>query len=123
MKDGPISFMDVIAAEAKCKKEDIYGHDLSLVSLVPGTIWGADNSFVSSPRLDDLQCAFAAFRGYTMGKKEKHISVFALFDNEEVGSGTVRAQARPSWRIRWSASRRRSISRRKSFSPCCPGAS
>ena len=88
MKDGPISFMDVIAAEAKCKKEDIYGHDLSLVSLVPGTIWGADNSFVSSPRLDDLQCAFAAFRGYTMGKKEKHISVFALFDNEEVGSGT-----------------------------------
>lgn len=88
LKDGPVSFLDVVAAEAKCKKEDIYGHDLSLVSLVPGTVWGADNAFVSSPRLDDLQCAFAAFRGYTMGKKEKHISVFALFDNEEVGSGT-----------------------------------
>ena len=25
---------------------------------------------------------------FAMGKKEKHISVFALFDNEEVGSGT-----------------------------------
>lgn len=85
--DG-LSFMDVIAAEAKCAKEDILGHDLCLVPLVPGTMWGAENEYISSPRLDDLQCAFAAFRGYTMGKKEKHISVFALFDNEEVGSDT-----------------------------------
>lgn len=85
---GGLSFMDVIAAEAKCAKEDILGHDLCLVPLVPGTMWGAENKYISSPRLDDLQCAFAAFRGYTMGKKEKHISVFALFDNEEVGSGT-----------------------------------
>lgn len=88
MAGGKLSFMDVIAAEAKCKKEDILGHDLSLVSLVPGTIWGAEDSFISSPRLDDLQCAFAAFRGYTMGTKQSHLSVFALFDNEEVGSGT-----------------------------------
>ncbi len=87
MKNG-LSFMDVIAAEARCKKEDILGHDLSLVSLVPGTMWGAENEFISSPRLDDLQCAFAAFRGYTMGPKQNHIAVFALFDNEEVGSGT-----------------------------------
>lgn len=85
---GGLSFMDVIATEAKCAKEDILGHDLCLVPLVPGTMWGAENEYISSPRLDDLQCAFAAFRGYTMGKKEKHISVFALFDNEEVGSGT-----------------------------------
>lgn len=87
MKDG-ISFMDVIAAEARCQKEDILGHDLSLVPLVPGTMWGAENEFISAPRLDDLQCAFAAFRGYTMGPKQNHIAVFTLFDNEEVGSGT-----------------------------------
>lgn len=88
MTDGGTSFMDVVAAEAGCRKEDIYGHDLSLVSLVPGVIWGADNSFISSPRLDDLQCAFGAFRGYVTGEKKKHISMFVLYDNEEVGSGT-----------------------------------
>ncbi len=88
MADGKIGFMDVIAAEARSRKEDILGYDLSLVSLTPGTIWGAEDEFVSAPRLDDLQGAFGAFRGYTMGKKEKHISVFALFDHEEVGSGT-----------------------------------
>ena len=81
--------MDVIAASAKVKAEDILAHDLYLYSRVPGTIWGEEREFVSSPKLDDLQCAFAAFRGFTLGKKEEAISVYALFDNEEVGSQTA----------------------------------
>lgn len=93
MKGGQISFMDVVAAEALTQKEKILGYDLSLVPLTPGTVWGAEDEFISAPRLDDLQCAFAAFRGYTMGPKEKHISIFALFDNEEVGSLTRQGAA------------------------------
>ena len=81
-------FMDVIAAAAKVKAEDILAHDLILYSRVPGTIWGEEREFISSPNLDDLQCAFACFRGFTQGQKEKYISVYALFDNEEVGSAT-----------------------------------
>lgn len=81
-------FMDVIAAAAKVKAEDILAHDLILYSRVPGTIWGKEREFISSPKLDDLQCAFACFRGFTQGQKEKYISVYALFDNEEVGSAT-----------------------------------
>ena len=81
-------FMDVIAAAAKVKAEDILAHDLILYSRVPGTIWGEESEFISSPKLDDLQCAFACFRGFTQGQKEKYISVYALFDNEEVGSAT-----------------------------------
>lgn len=81
-------FMDVIAAAAKVKAEDILAHDLILYSRVPGTIWGEEREFISSPKLDDLQCAFACFRGFTQGEKEKYISVYALFDNEEVGSAT-----------------------------------
>lgn len=81
-------FMDVIAAAAKVKAEDILAHDLIVYSRVPGTIWGEEREFISSPKLDDLQCAFACFRGFTQGQKEKYISVYALFDNEEVGSAT-----------------------------------
>lgn len=81
-------FMDVIAAAAKVKAADILAHDLILYSRVPGTIWGEEREFISSPKLDDLQCAFACFRGFTQGQKEKYISVYALFDNEEVGSAT-----------------------------------
>lgn len=88
MTGAKTPFMDVIAAAAKVKAEDILAHDLTLYSRVPGTIWGEEREFISSPKLDDMQCAFACFRGFTQGQKEKYISVYALFDNEEVGSAT-----------------------------------
>lgn len=88
MTGAKTPFMDVIAAAAKVKAEDILAHDLILYSRVPGTIWGEEREFISSPKLDDLQCAFACFRGFTQGEKEKYISVYALFDNEEVDSAT-----------------------------------
>lgn len=88
MTGAKTPFMDVIAAAAKVKAEDILAHDLILYSRVPGTIWGEEREFISSPKLDDLQCAFTCFRGFTQGQKEKYISVYALFDNEEVGSAT-----------------------------------
>lgn len=88
MSDGKTSFMDLIAQEAQVPKEDILSHDLVLYSRVPGTIWGEGKEFISSPKLDDLQCAFSCFRGFTRGKKEENICVYALFDNEEVGSET-----------------------------------
>ena len=89
MTSGKTPFMDVIAQAAKIKSEDILAHDLYLYSRVPGTIWGEEREFISSGKLDDLQCAFACFRGFTLGKKEKDISVYALFNNEEVGSATA----------------------------------
>lgn len=86
--DGAANFMETLAQAAKVKAADILGHDIFLYSCAPGILWGPRHEFISSPRLDDLQCAFATFRGFTNGKKEKDISVYALFDNEEVGSGT-----------------------------------
>ena len=86
--DDSLSFMDAVAAAAQVAPENILGHDLYLYSRIEGTLWGERHEFISSARLDDLQCAFAAFRGFTAGKKEKHICVYALFDNEEVGSAT-----------------------------------
>lgn len=93
MTGAKTPFMDVIAAAAKVRAEDILAHDLILYSRVPGTIWGEEREFISSPKLDDLQCAFACFRGFTQGQKEKYISVYALFDNEEVGSATSQGAA------------------------------
>ena len=75
MTGGKSSFLDVVAASAGVKKEDILAHDLYLYSRVPGTLWGEDREFISSPKLDDLQCAFATFRGFVAGKKEKAISL------------------------------------------------
>lgn len=87
--DGAADFMETLAQAAKVKAADILGHDIFLYSCSPGILWGPQREFISSPRLDDLQCAFATFRGFTNGKKQKDISIYALFDNEEVGSGTA----------------------------------
>lgn len=87
--DGAADFMETLAQAAKVKAADILGHDIFLYSCSPGILWGPQHEFISSPRLDDLQCAFATFRGFTNSKKQKDISVYALFDNEEVGSGTA----------------------------------
>lgn len=87
--DGSADFMETLAQAAKVKAADILGHDIFLYSCAPGILWGPQHEFISSPRLDDLQCAFATFRGFTNGKKQKDISVYALFDNEEVGSETA----------------------------------
>lgn len=87
--DGAADFMETLAQVAKVKAADILGHDIFLYSCESGILWGPQHEFISSPRLDDLQCAFATFRGFTNGKKQKDISVYALFDNEEVGSGTA----------------------------------
>lgn len=87
--DGSADFMETLAQAAKVKAADILGHDIFLYSCSPGILWGPQHEFISSPRLDDLQCAFATFRGFTNGKKQKDISIYALFDNEEVGSGTA----------------------------------
>ena len=69
-------------------EEEILGSDLYVYNRDKGRIMGADGSLIGSPRLDDLQCAYATLRGFLASKPEEFISVYALFDNEEVGSGT-----------------------------------
>ena len=82
------TFMSLMAEAAGVKEEDILGHDLFLYNRQPGTIWGADETFLSCGRLDDLQCAFSSVKAVIEGENSSSISVAAIFDNEEVGSGT-----------------------------------
>lgn len=87
------TFMKTIAEAAGVKEEAILGHDLFLYNRVPGTVWGAEGEFVSSSRLDDLQCAFSSLKGFLRGKKEEYVAVHCVLDNEEVGSGTKQGAA------------------------------
>ena len=85
--------MKQVAAEAGVEEKDILGHDLFLYDRTAGTIWGADEEFVSAPRLDDIQCAFASFEGFLRGEHKKSIAVHCVLDNEEVGSSTKQGAA------------------------------
>ena len=87
------TLLEIIAEQTGVKKEDIISHDLFLYNRMPGTIWGADKEFVSSARLDDLQCAFASMEGLLRVQNHESIAVHCVMDNEEVGSGTKQGAA------------------------------
>ena len=82
------AFKAAVAQAAACAPADILGWDLVLAPRQKGLIWGMENEFISSPRLDDLQCAYGCFQGFLAGTDNGSIPVYALFDNEEVGSMT-----------------------------------
>ncbi len=82
------AFKAAVAQAAACAPADILGWDLVLASRQKGLIWGMENEFISSPRLDDLQCAYGCFQGFLTAADSDSVPVFALLDNEEVGSRT-----------------------------------
>lgn len=87
------TLLQMIGEEAGILTEDIISHDLFLYNRMPGSIWGADQEFVSASRLDDLQCAFSSMEGLLRGTRKEAIAVHCVLDNEEVGSGTKQGAA------------------------------
>ena len=82
------SFKRMIAKEAGVNEEDVLSWDLFLADHTGGRIWGIQDEFVSAGHLDDLQAAYAALRAFLASDNDTDISVYACFDNEEVGSNT-----------------------------------
>ena len=82
------TFRSIIAQAANCRPEDILGTDLYLCLRQKGLIWGANDEFISSPRLDDLQCAYGCFCGFLAAADSASVPLCAILDNEEVGSLT-----------------------------------
>lgn len=88
LKDSKGAFKALVAEAAGCKSEDILGQDLFLCIREPGRVWGAGDEFVSSGRLDDLQCAYGCYQGFLAAEDTPSVPIFGLLDNEEIGSLT-----------------------------------
>lgn len=88
------SFKKLLAKEAGVKEEEILSYDLYLYNRDKGSFWGEKKEFISSPKLDDLECAYTTLQGFLKAVKEesgdkglgKNVLIHAVFDNEEVGS-------------------------------------
>ena len=80
---------EIVAKEVGVDSKDILGDDLFLYNRDKGSLWGAEDEFISIGRLDDLQCSYDSLIGILNAKNTKDsIAVHVTFDNEEVGSGT-----------------------------------
>ena len=89
------SLMKIVAEAAGVDLDNILSHDLFLVNRQSQSVWGCSKEFISSPKLDDLQCAFSAFEAFTDSESDNltnsshSIPVMFVADNEEVGSATM----------------------------------
>lgn len=68
--------------------EKILSHDLFLYNKEEGTTLGLSHEMILSPKLDDLECVFASLEAFLESQNNHNITVCAIFDNEEVGSGS-----------------------------------
>lgn len=83
------TFLQQIADAAGVKAEEILGSDLFVYNCDKGTLLGINEEFLCAPRLDDLQCVYAALAGFLdVRATEDIVPVYAVFDHEEVGSRT-----------------------------------
>ena len=82
------TFIKYLAKAAEVEEKEILSYDLFLYVREKGRILGAAGEFVVSPKLDDLQCAYASILAMSESEPTEYINVCAVFDNEEVGSGT-----------------------------------
>lgn len=87
-EDQELTVTQLCAKELSVKEEQILGTDLYVYNRDRCRVMGADDAFIGGPRLDDLECAYATLQGFLQGEKKDCCAVYALFDNEEIGSGT-----------------------------------
>lgn len=81
-------FRRLIAEAAGVEETELLAADLYLYPRTKGTVIGARGALIAAPRLDDLQCVFGCLRGFLSAKESGSIPVLAIFNHEEVGSGS-----------------------------------
>ncbi len=82
----------LLAEELGISADKIYDYDLFVYNRMKPVHWGRNREFIASPRLDDLECCFTTllgFLGQADEESEGTVRMHAVFDNEEVGSGTA----------------------------------
>lgn len=90
-------FLDLLAKEMGVAADEILDYEFYIYNCEKGTLWGLNEEFYSSPRLDNLTsvegCLSGLLSAKQCGKDDDTISLIALYDNEEVGSRTKQGAA------------------------------
>ncbi len=77
-----------LAKKLAVKKEDILDYELFIYNPEKPEYVGVDKEFISASRLDNITSCQALISGLIEGTDEKNIDLIALFNHEEIGSGT-----------------------------------
>jgi aspartyl aminopeptidase len=92
----PGEFRDWVAGRAGVAGADVVGWDLCLFDRTPAAVLGPSGDLLASGRLDNQVSCWAATAALcAAGRPVGHTAVIALFDHEEVGSGSTTGAAGP----------------------------
>lgn len=83
-------YLKLLAEEAGVEERDILGQDIFLYNRDRCKRVGIEEEWICGPRLDDLECVYGALEALLLSESLSgdYINMLAVFDNEEVGSGT-----------------------------------
>lgn len=87
------SLAKLVAEAAGVSADRIAGGELMLFDITPPTLGGAAGELIFSARLDNLAMCHAAVTAMSRVMRPAAIAVIALFDHEEVGSGSAAGAA------------------------------
>lgn len=82
------SLVQRICKDLKIDLEDYISSDLYLVVDEKGKVWGFNQEFFSSPKIDNLESVYTTLEAFLTATNDQRVNIFAAFDNEEVGSNT-----------------------------------
>lgn len=81
--------LKLVAKEIGIQLEEILDFDLYVYSIEKGCLLGANEEFISAPKIDNLVSVYAGLLGLVEAEDvHNQINVFVGFDNEEIGSAT-----------------------------------
>lgn len=82
--------LDVVAEAASLPAGDILGWELMTHDVAPSRLIGDGQALLSAPRLDNQGTCYSGLRALLDAEPDGVITMLALFDHEEVGSGSER---------------------------------
>ena len=86
-------FMSILAKDLGVEEKDILDFELSVFLMEEPLYIGAEETLISAPRIDNLSSVSALVSALADGQREDGINLIALFDHEEIGSGSKQGAA------------------------------
>ncbi|GAB18753.1 putative M18 family aminopeptidase [Gordonia effusa NBRC 100432] len=92
VRDAP-PLLDWVAGQVGVDPREVLGWELMTHDVSPSRVVGAQSDLLSAPRLDNQGTCYAGLRALLDSPETSGVRMLALFDHEEVGSGSERGAA------------------------------
>ena len=80
------ALLNLLAARADCRPEDLISFELNVHDTQPGAFWGLDGEFIADSQIDNLSSCHAGLTALLAAQPAASTTVCAFFDHEEIGS-------------------------------------